>query len=43
MACSCSATGAQTWVREKQIDASEDPEVSEDGFVFRLRLEPHSE
>jgi glycogen debranching enzyme len=31
------------FVRETHIDASEDPEVSEDGFVFALRLEPHSE
>jgi glycogen debranching enzyme len=31
------------FVLETQIDASEDPEVSEDGFVFRLRLGPHSE
>jgi glycogen debranching enzyme len=31
------------FVLETHIDASEDPEVSEDGFVFRLLLEPHSE
>jgi glycogen debranching enzyme len=31
------------FVLETRIDASEDPEVSEDEFVFRLRLEPHSE
>jgi glycogen debranching enzyme len=33
----------EDFVRETHIDASEDPEVSEDGFVFRLQLEPHSE
>jgi glycogen debranching enzyme len=33
----------EDFVRETHIDASEDPEVSEDGFVFHLRLEPHSE
>jgi glycogen debranching enzyme len=31
------------FVRETHIDASEGPEVSKDGFVFRLRLDPQSE
>jgi glycogen debranching enzyme len=31
------------FVRETRIDASEGPEVSEEGFVFKLHLDPHSE
>jgi glycogen debranching enzyme len=33
----------EDFVRETHIDASAEPEVSEDGFVFRVRLEPQSE
>jgi glycogen debranching enzyme len=33
----------QDFVRETRIDASERPELSEEGFVFKLHLDPHSE